>query len=107
MTAPQRKVISPWQKQYYAIDVYFFKKRATKNYITPTDTFKYMFLRSGLACIWTTFWLEYPEHFVCYQCHLKSLERLGYCSVQSLLFCPPLKASLYCSWIPSKENEIL
>lgn len=51
MTAPQRKVISPWQKQYYAIDVYFFKKRATKNYITPTDTFKYMFLRSGLACI--------------------------------------------------------
>lgn len=51
MTAPQRKVIPPWQKQYYAIDVYVFKKRVTKNYITPTDTLKCMFLRSGLACI--------------------------------------------------------
>lgn len=65
MTTPQRKVILPQQKQYYDIDVYFFKKHVTKNNITPTDTLNYMFLGSGLACIWTIFWLKYPEHFVC------------------------------------------
>lgn len=38
MAAPKRKVILPWQKHYYAIDVYFFKKHVTKNHITPTGT---------------------------------------------------------------------
>lgn len=45
MMTPQRKVILPRQKQYYDIDVYFFKKHVTKNHLTPTDTLKYVFLR--------------------------------------------------------------
>lgn len=51
MTTPAEKGTLHWQKQYYAIDVFFFKKFVTKNHVTPTDTVRYMFLRLGLACI--------------------------------------------------------